>query len=102
MDPLPSIVDLCEAENLWMHVDGAYGGAAIPTDQGRRALDGIERAHSITVDPHKWLFQPYEIGRIPVRRHESLKDTFSEHPEYLRDAQKDAALSPVGSVSFLS
>ncbi len=90
VDPLPSIADLCEAENLWLHVDGAYGGAAILTDQGRRALDGIERAHSITVDPHKWLFQPYEIGCILVRRHEWLKDTFSEHPEYLRDTHGSA------------
>ena len=87
VDPLEEIAELCAAEDLWMHVDGAYGAAAILTDRGRAALTGIERAHSITVDPHKWLFQPYEIGCVLVRRHTWLHATFSQRPEYLRDTE---------------
>ncbi|MGI9384697.1 MAG: pyridoxal phosphate-dependent decarboxylase family protein, partial [Methyloligellaceae bacterium] len=87
VDPLEDIAELCAAEELWMHVDGAYGGAAILTQPGREALRGIERAHSVTVDPHKWLFQPYEIGCILVREHAWLRATFSQQPEYLRDTQ---------------
>ena len=90
VDPLPEIADICQEENLWMHVDGAYGGAAILTEHGQGKLKGIERADSITIDPHKWLFQPYEIGCILMRDHTWLKDTFRETPEYLRDFQGSA------------
>ncbi len=87
VDPLEEIAAFCRVEDLWMHVDAAYGGAAILTDEGRSALKGIERAHSITVDPHKWMFQPYEIGCLLVREHAWLKATFAQAPEYLRDIQ---------------
>ena len=87
VDPLEDIAEFCERQDLWMHVDGAYGGAAILTEHGKTALKGIEKAHSITVDPHKWLFQPYEIGCILVREHAWLRTTFSQQPEYLRDTQ---------------
>ncbi len=87
VDPLEEIAAFCRVEDLWMHVDAAYGGAAILTDDGRAALKGIERAHSITVDPHKWMFQPYEIGCLLVREHAWLKATFAQAPEYLRDIQ---------------
>lgn len=87
VDPLEEIAHFCRVEDLWMHVDAAYGGAAILTESGAAALKGIERAHSITIDPHKWLFQPYEIGCVLVREHAWLKATFSQAPEYLRDIQ---------------
>ena len=87
VDPLEEIADICAKENLWMHVDGAYGGAAILADKGKTYLKGIERADSLTVDPHKWFFQPYEIGCLLVKNHKWLSKTFSEKPVYLRDIE---------------
>ncbi|CAM1353559.1 pyridoxal phosphate-dependent decarboxylase family protein [Tenacibaculum insulae] len=87
VDPLDDIADICEAENLWFHIDGAYGGAAILSKKGARALRGIERADSLTVDPHKWFYQPYEIGCLLVKDSSWLSGTFSEKPEYLRDIE---------------
>ncbi len=87
VDPLCDIADICEEENLWFHIDGAYGGAAILSKKGAKILKGIERADSLTVDPHKWFYQPYEIGCLLVKNSEWLSDTFSEKPEYLRDIE---------------
>ncbi|WP_348712172.1 aspartate aminotransferase family protein [Tenacibaculum sp. 190524A05c] len=87
VDPLHEIADICEDENIWLHVDGAYGGAAILSKKGERMLRGIERADSLTVDPHKWFFQPYEIGCLLVKEASWLSGTFSEKPEYLRDVE---------------
>ncbi len=87
VDPLHDIADICEEENLWFHIDGAYGGAAILSEKGARALRGIDRADSLTVDPHKWFFQPYEIGCLLVKDASWLSNTFSEKPEYLRDIE---------------
>ena len=58
VDPLHGLADLCAAHGLWLHVDAAYGGFAVLAERGRAALSGIERADSVTLDPHKWLFQP--------------------------------------------
>jgi len=87
VDPLDEIASICEKESLWMHVDGAYGGAAILSDKGKEYLKGIEKADSLTVDPHKWFFQPYEIGCLLVKDHKWLSKTFSEKPVYLRDIE---------------
>ena len=87
VDPMDEIADICEEENLWMHVDGAYGAAAILAKKGKKYLRGIDRADSLTVDPHKWFFQPYEIGCLLVKNHKWLSETFSEKPEYLRDIE---------------
>ncbi len=87
VDPLDEIADICAHENLWFHIDGAYGGAAILAKDGQHLLKGIERADSLTVDPHKWFFQPYEIGCLLVKDHNWLSSTFSEKPEYLRDIE---------------
>ena len=85
VDPLPALSELCRAEDLWFHVDGAYGAAAVLTESGKRLLRGMERADSLAVDPHKWLFQPFEIGCCLVRDGRWLTETFSERPEYLQD-----------------
>lgn len=87
VDPLDTLADICEKENLWFHIDGAYGAAAMLSKKGNLALKGIERADSLTVDPHKWFFQPYEIGCLIVKDKEWLSGTFSEKPEYLRDIE---------------
>jgi aromatic-L-amino-acid/L-tryptophan decarboxylase len=87
VDSLDSIALICEQENLWFHIDAAYGGAAILSEKGKIALKGIEKADSLTVDPHKWFFQPYEIGCLLVKDKSWLSNTFSEKPEYLKDIE---------------
>lgn len=84
VDRLHDLADLC-AGSMWLHVDGAYGAFAALTERGRAALAGIERADSITLDPHKWLFQPFECGAILVREPDGLRQAFTISPEYLRD-----------------
>jgi glutamate/tyrosine decarboxylase-like PLP-dependent enzyme len=86
VDPLPALASYCRDENLWLHVDGAYGAAAILCERGRALLTGLADAHSLTLDPHKWLFQPYEMGCVLVRDSEWLDRTFHILPEYLVDA----------------
>ena len=88
VDPLDALADFCEAEHLWLHVDGAYGAAAVLCEKGRTLLNGLGRAHSLSLDPHKWLFQPYEIGCVLVRDRRWLKDTFHYLPEYMQDTQR--------------
>jgi glutamate/tyrosine decarboxylase-like PLP-dependent enzyme len=88
VDPLPELADLCAAEGLWLHVDAAYGGGAMLSPRGRRALTGLERADSLALDPHKWLFQPFEIGCVLVRDARLLADVFHTRPDYLRDVHR--------------
>ena len=85
IDPLPQIADLCRARGLWMHVDAAYGGFAVLDERGRRLMDGIEKADSIALDPHKWLYTPFEAGCILVRDFRTLYDAFHILPDYLVD-----------------
>ena len=87
VDDLREVSKICKAENMWMHVDAAYGGGAILSEKGSKALRGIEKADSVTIDPHKWFYQPYEMGCLLVRNHKWLSATFSEKPEYLRDIE---------------
>jgi aromatic-L-amino-acid decarboxylase len=83
VDPLGELADLCAEHGLWLHVDGAYGAPAALT--GAPALAGMERADSLVLDPHKWLFQPYEIGCALVREGGLLERTFALSGAYLRD-----------------
>ncbi|MBI4540760.1 MAG: aminotransferase class I/II-fold pyridoxal phosphate-dependent enzyme [Gemmatimonadetes bacterium] len=87
VDPLPELAELCELEGVWFHVDGAYGGFAVLTEEGARLLRGIERADSVALDPHKWLFQPYEVGCLLVRDTGALARAFRIMPEYLQDVE---------------
>jgi glutamate/tyrosine decarboxylase-like PLP-dependent enzyme len=87
VDPLDEIADLCEREHLWLHVDAAYAGFAALTSEGRERLGAIDRADSLTLDPHKWLFVPFECGCLMVRDPSKLKDAFRIMPEYLKDVQ---------------
>lgn len=87
VDPLSEIAKICKDEEIWFHIDGAYGGAAILAKDGKKLLKGINKADSLTVDPHKWFFQPYEMGCLLVKNHKWLKETFTEKPEYLRDIE---------------
>lgn len=85
IDPLRIISTICQNKGMWLHVDGAYGAGSILSDRGRKLLDGLELANSITIDPHKWLFQPIESGCLLVRDRNWLRDTFNVSPEYLSD-----------------
>ncbi len=87
VDPLEELAKICKQEKLWYHIDAAYGGAVILAKNGNQLLKGIQKADSITVDPHKWFFQPYEMGCLLVRNHKWLSKTFTEKPEYLRDIE---------------
>ena len=86
VDPLADLAGTCAAEGLWLHVDAAYGGFAALAPKGRAALAGIERADSVTLDPHKWLFQPMECGSVLIRDGARLERTFAIHPDYLDNA----------------
>lgn len=92
VDPLRALSAICRREGLWLHVDGAYGAAAVLAPRGREALDGLDLADSITLDPHKWLFQPFEIGCVLVRDLRHLLAAFAVHPEdhasYLKDIKR--------------
>ena len=79
------MADYCEAENVWLHVDAAYGGFAIVTEEGKRLLSGIERADSIGLDAHKWFFQPYEAGCLLVKDTSMLEGPFAVRPDILQD-----------------
>jgi glutamate/tyrosine decarboxylase-like PLP-dependent enzyme len=85
VDPLPALADLAEAQGLWLHVDGAYGAPGALTAQGAALLEGMGRADSLTIDPHKWLFAPYECGVLLVREPGLLAGAFAMSPEYLVD-----------------
>jgi glutamate/tyrosine decarboxylase-like PLP-dependent enzyme len=87
IDPLGALADVCRANGAWLHVDGAYGGFAALSERGKRLLAGIERADSVTLDPHKWLYQPYECGCVLVREGGLLEDAFRITPYYLKDAR---------------
>src|ERR1700761_8898555 len=96
VDPLAGLADVCAAESLWLHVDGAYGGFAALTAKGKTLLAGIERADSVTLDPHKWLYQPMECGCVLIRDGARLERTFAIHPDYL----DDDATTGAGEVNF--
>jgi aromatic-L-amino-acid decarboxylase len=85
VDPLNDLADFCAEHDLWLHVDGAYGAAAVLCEEGRRLLAGLERVDSLSLDPHKWMFQPFETGCVLVRHMDWLKDAFHIFPEYLQD-----------------
>ena len=88
VDPVPEIVAVCERHKLWLHVDAAYGGAAAILPEKRWALAGCERADSIVVNPHKWLFVPVDCSAFYCRHPDVLKQAFSLVPEYLRTPEE--------------
>ncbi len=88
IDDLEGIADVCEQENLWFHVDAAYGGGALAADSVRHLFNGIERADSITIDPHKWMFSPYDCGAVIYKEPELAKEAHSQQGSYL-DIFKD-------------
>ena len=86
VDDLPSLSAICRKYQLWLHVDGAYGGAAVFSDRHRDLVKGIDLADSITIDPHKWLAMPYAAGVILTRHPTALKQAFSIPTAYMPKA----------------
>lgn len=84
VDPCDAIAEICHRENLWLHVDAAYAGAAAIVPEMRPLLGGWERADSIVVNPHKWMFTPFDASLLLFRSPETFRDAFSLVPEYLR------------------
>ena len=87
VDPLPELAEICRERGAWLHVDAAYGGFAALTGRGKRLLAGIELADSVTLDPHKWLYQPFECGCLLVRQGHYLREAFEITPDYLKDTE---------------
>ncbi|WP_111309143.1 pyridoxal phosphate-dependent decarboxylase family protein [Confluentibacter sediminis] len=88
IDDLSGIAAICEKEQLWFHIDAAYGGGALVADSVRHLFHGIEKADSITIDPHKWLFSPYDCGAVIYKQPELAKKAHSQDGSYL-DIFKD-------------
>jgi aromatic-L-amino-acid/L-tryptophan decarboxylase len=87
VDPVAAIATICEREHLWLHVDGAYGASAAIVPECRHVLDGVARADSMVVNPHKWLFTPFDLSAFYCRRMDLLRQAFSLTPEYLRTSE---------------
>ncbi|MBP6003616.1 MAG: aminotransferase class V-fold PLP-dependent enzyme [Pyrinomonadaceae bacterium] len=83
IDDLQGIADVCKKYKLWYHVDAAYGGAALAVRSVRPLFNGIEHADSVTIDPHKWLFSPYDCGAVIYRKPELAKQAHSQAGSYL-------------------
>jgi glutamate/tyrosine decarboxylase-like PLP-dependent enzyme len=88
VDPLAPLAEVCREERLWFHIDAAYGWPAALIPEGKQALAGIEQADSVTLDPHKWFAQPYEVGCVLVREGRRLGDTFWIRPDYMQDVNR--------------
>jgi aromatic-L-amino-acid decarboxylase len=87
VDPVKEIAAICEREGVWLHLDCAYGGAAAIVPECRWILAGAERADSLVMNPHKWLFTPFDLSAFFCRRMDLLRQAFSLTPEYLRTSE---------------
>jgi glutamate/tyrosine decarboxylase-like PLP-dependent enzyme len=92
VDLVRELADVAERNDLWLHVDAAYGGAARLSARDAHRVPALERADSVTIDPHKWFFQGYDIGGLVVKHRDDLLQTFRSSPEYYR-SPKDAPLN---------
>jgi aromatic-L-amino-acid decarboxylase len=99
VDDLAALADLAARERLWFHVDAAYGGFFLLTEEGRRVMDGIDRADSVVLDPHKGLFLPYGTGALLVRDGETLRRAHALSAEYMPSMQEDSDLTDFNLLS---
>lgn len=91
IDDLSGIAEVCGQESLWFHVDAAYGGGALLADSVRHLFNGIENADSITIDPHKWLFSPYDCGAVIYKQPDLAKKAHSQEGSYLEIFKDEGA-----------
>jgi glutamate/tyrosine decarboxylase-like PLP-dependent enzyme len=89
VDPMDAMADICRRFDLWLHVDGAYGGFAALSETGRRLFAGISRADSVTLDPHKWLYLPMGSGCVIYRDPAGARRAFGHDAEYMRVFQRE-------------
>ena len=90
IDPVREIADICARQQMWLHVDASYGGTAAILPEMRYVLDGCERADSLVVNPHKWLFTPMDCSALYTRRPDLLKRTFQHVPEFLMVKERES------------
>ena len=95
VDLVPDLAALAQREGLWLHVDAAYGGAARLSERDASRVPALELADSVTVDPHKWFFQAYDLGALVVRDADHLRQTFDRSPEYYRGGEGGATGAPL-------
>jgi len=93
VDPVPAIVEVCEKHAMWLHVDAAYAGSAAIVPELRQILDGCDRADSLVLNPHKWLFTPFDLSVLYCRHMDLLRRAFSLVPEYLRTPEQERVRS---------
>lgn len=93
VDPVPAIADAAEEYGLWLHVDGAYGGPAAIVPEYRHLFDGVDRADSVVVNPHKWLFTPIDISVLYTRKPEILRRAFALSADYLKTAEDERVIN---------
>ncbi len=93
IDPVPVIAEICRREGVWLHVDGAYGGVLAIVPEFRSILDGVEGADSLVVNPHKWMFTPFDCSAFFLKKPEILKRAFSLVPEYLVTREQDEVVN---------
>jgi glutamate/tyrosine decarboxylase-like PLP-dependent enzyme len=91
IDDLQGIANICEQESIWFHVDAAYGGGALAAPSVRSLFKGIERADSVTIDPHKWLFSPYDCGAVIYKNPEEAKAAHAQEGSYLEIFKDEGA-----------
>ena len=96
VDPVPAVADLAERAEAWLHVDAAYAGSAMVCEELRWAFEGVERADSLVVNPHKWLLTPVDCSLLFTRRPEDLRAAFSLVPAYLRTDEEATNLMDYG------
>jgi aromatic-L-amino-acid decarboxylase len=88
---VPLIADLCRSHGIWLHVDAAYAGVMAIVPEWRHVLAGADRADSLVVNPHKWLFTPFDLSAFYCRRMDVVRAAFALTPEYLQTADSGAA-----------
>ena len=98
IDDLNALADICERENIWFHVDGAFGALAALSPSQSPRLNGMERADSLAFDLHKWMYLPYEIGCVLIRNRELHREAFTLTPSYLAHNQR----GPSGGENWFS
>ena len=94
VDDLAGAAEVCARHNIWFHVDAAYGGAALAVDQTRPLFDGIERADSVVIDPHKWLFTPLDCSALLYREPAHARAAFTQHADYIAAFQEVGEWNP--------
>lgn len=91
VDNLDAVAEICKQYDLWYHIDAAYGGPAANVKEASPMFSGIEKADSLVVNPHKWMYVPFEAGGVLVKNPNHLRKTFSTIPDYLKSDQKNNA-----------